>query len=115
VRHPLKDGEKKHRTSLVWDAKECAQIRELVYRHEQLHESLSEIGTDFYKRELRTAKGRLWVRVYHSKKQGRRLNMRRVCQVYHWYVAKRDAGELPGELQLTGMESDSASASSSAT
>jgi DNA invertase Pin-like site-specific DNA recombinase len=90
--------------ALVWDARECAQIRELVYRHEQRGESLPSIGQSFYDRGAKTAKGRPWCRMYMARGKGRRLNLRRIYEVYNWYKAKREAGELPQELMLTGIE-----------
>jgi hypothetical protein len=109
IRHAPKPGETRCRSSLVWDAKECAQIRELVYRHEQLGESLPAIGKSFYDRNYRTAKGLPWCKTYHyTKGKTRRLNLRRIYEVYNWYVDRRKAGTLPDELQLTGMEATSA-------
>jgi DNA invertase Pin-like site-specific DNA recombinase len=104
VHLPPKPGETRVRASLVWDAKECSHIRELVHRHEVLKESLPSIGKSFYDKNYRTAKGRLWVRMYHARGKGHRLNLRRIYEVYHWYCKQREAGTLAAELMLTGME-----------
>ena len=59
----------------VWDPVECRQIRE-IWQRRRKGESIERIGEDFYRRKLKTANGKRWVRC--NRKQKRRSQSRSV-------------------------------------
>ncbi len=91
----------------VWDDRECAQIREIWQRYRE-GESMAQIARDFYKRRLKTASGKPWVKPYGRKG---RLNGNRLYRAYHWYCELlrrgQDLGPIPINAVLGGSKRDS--------
>ena len=78
----------------VWDAKECARLREIKLRHDQ-GESILAIARSFYSRRLRTSSGRFWVRKYGNGAK-RRLNANRLYRALRFYENLRAEGKRLG-------------------
>ena len=83
---PKRKGERKRRKVIVWDEKECRQIRE-IYDRKSAGEPLGTIAIDFFQRGEKTGEGRPWV-----PDDGKRINRTRVYRAWRWYNAILDAG-----------------------
>ena len=84
----------------VWDERECAQIREIVRRHDE-GESLWAITEDFYFRNLMTANGKRWVSAYTNSKGPRKgrvtLGQGRIRRAYAMYKQLEEEAIRSGE------------------
>jgi len=78
---PGRKGERHHRKVVLWDEKECRQIREIYERSLTGRETIRQIALDFFRRDEKTATGKPWV---HVGKRGQ-INCSRVYRVLHWY------------------------------
>jgi len=89
---PGRKGERHHRKVVLWDEKECRQIREIYERSLTGRETIRQIALDFFRRGEKTATDKPWV---HIGKRGQ-INCSRVYRVLHWYkellAADKDLG-----------------------
>ena len=88
----------------VWDAEQCALVRECWIRWKYMGHKDKEIGRDFYLRRLRAQDGASWVDEWWGRRNGKEhyrvKDYRRIKAARLLFQELYEKGELPPEMQI---------------